>query len=184
MAELLLEFYEDAEHGGFWFTANDSEQLIHRTKPLADEAVPSGNGIAAYALQRLGFLLGETRYLVAAENTLRAAWRAIEEYPHGHVSLLTALEEYLEHPEIIVIRGAADEIGRWRDSAAKLYAPRRLVFAIPGTEAGLPGALDDRKPIDGETVAYRCVGTHCEMPVTSWEALAGQLAESSNQPPG
>jgi uncharacterized protein YyaL (SSP411 family) len=184
LAELLLEFYEDAEHGGFWFTANDSEQLIHRTKPLADEAVPSGNGIAAYALQRLGFLLGETRYLVAAENTLRAAWRAIEEYPHGHVSLLTALEEYLEHPEIIVIRGAADEIGRWRDSAAKLYAPRRLVFAIPGTEAGLPGALDDRKPMDGETVAYRCLGTHCEMPVTSWEALAGQLAESSNQTPG
>ena len=184
LAELLLAFYEDAEHGGFWFTANDSEQLIHRTKPLADEAVPSGNGIAAYALQRLGFLLGETRYLVAAENTLRAAWRAIEEYPHGHVSLLTALEEYLEHPEIIVIRGAADEIGRWRDSAAKLYAPRRLVFAIPGDEAGLPGALADRKPIDGETLAYRCVGTHCEMPVTSLEALAGQLAESSNQSPG
>ena len=184
LAELLLEFYEDAEHGGFWFTANDSEQLIHRTKPLADEAVPSGNGIAAYALQRLGFLLGETRYLVAAENTLRAAWRAVEEYPHGHVSLLTALEEYLEHPEIIVIRGAADEIGRWRDSAAKLYAPRRLVFAIPGDEAGLPGALAERKPIDGETLAYRCVGTHCEMPVTSWEALAGQLAESSNQSTG
>jgi uncharacterized protein YyaL (SSP411 family) len=184
LAELLLEFYEDAEHGGFWFTANDSERLIHRTKPLADEAVPSGNGIAAYALQRLGFLLGETRYLVAAENTLRAAWRAIEEYPHGHVSLLTALEEFLEHPEIIVIRGAADDVGRWRDSAAKVYAPRRLVFAIPGTEAGLPGALDERKPIDGETVAYRCLGTHCEMPVTSWEALAGQLAESSKPPPG
>jgi hypothetical protein len=184
LAELLLEFYEDTDRGGFWFTANDSEQLIHRSKPLADEAVPSGNGIAAYALQRLGFLLGETRYLVAAEKTLRAAWRAIEEYPHGHVSLLTALEEYLEHPEIIVIRGAADEIGRWRDSAAKVYAPRRLVFAIPGNEAGLPGALDDRKPIDGETLAYRCVGTHCEMPVTSWEALAGQLAESSHQPPG
>jgi uncharacterized protein YyaL (SSP411 family) len=184
LAELLLEFYEDAEHGGFWFTANDSERLIHRTKPLADEAVPSGNGIAAYALQRLGFLLGETRYLVAAENTLRAAWRAIEEYPHGHVSLLTALEEFLEHPEIIVIRGAADDVGRWRDSAAKVYAPRRLVFAIPGTEAGLPGALDERKPIDGETVAYRCLGTHCEMPVTSWEALAGQLAESGNQSPG
>ena len=177
LAELLLEFFEDTDNGGFWFTANDSEQLIHRSKPLADEAVPSGNGIAAFALQRLGFMLGETRYLDAAERTLRAAWRAIEEYPHGHVSLLTALEEYLEHPEIIVIRGATDEIGRWRDSAAKVYAPRRLVFAIPGDETGLPGALDDRKPVEGETVAYRCLGTHCEMPVTSWEALAGQLAE-------
>ena len=179
LAELLLEHFEDKDHGGFWFTANDGEELIHRSKPLADEAVPSGNGIAAFALQRLGFLLGDTRYLDAAEKTLRAGWRAVEEYPHGHVSLLAALEEHLEHPEIIVIRGANDEIGRWRDSAVRVYAPRRLVFAIPADEPGLAGALADRKPVDGETVAYRCVGTHCEMPVTSWEALAGQLAEGS-----
>ena len=179
LAELLLEHYEDKDHGGFWFTANDGEELIHRSKPLADEAVPSGNGIAAFALQRLGFLLGDTRYLDAAEKTLRAGWRAVEEYPHGHVSLLAALEEHLEHPEIIVIRGANDEIGRWRDSAVRVYAPRRLVFAIPADEPGLPGALADRKPVDGETVAYRCVGTHCEMPVNSWVALAGQLAEGS-----
>ena len=176
---MLLDHFEDKEHGGFWFTANDAEQLIHRSKPLADEAVPSGNGIAAFALQRLGFLLGETRYLDAAEKTLRAAWRAIDEYPHGHVSLLAALEEYLEHPEIIVIRGAADDVARWRESAAKVYAPRRLVFAIPADAAELPGALADRKPMDGQTVAYRCLGTHCELPVTSWEALAGQLAESA-----
>ena len=178
IAELLLERFEDGDDGGFWFTADDAEKLIHRSKPLADEAVPSGNGIAAFALQRLGFLLGETRYLDAAERTLRAAWRAMEEYPHGHVSLLTALEEYHAHPEIVVIRGAADEIARWRDSAAKVYAPRRLVFAIPADETGLPGALADRKPIDNETVAYRCLGTHCEMPVTTWEALAAQLRDS------
>ncbi len=178
IAELLLERFEDGDDGGFWFTADDAEKLIHRSKPLADEAVPSGNGIAAFALQRLGFLLGETRYLDAAERTLRAAWRAMEEYPHGHVSLLTALEEYHAHPEIVVIRGAADEIARWRDSAAKVYAPRRLVFAIPADETGLPGALADRKPVDNETVAYRCLGTHCEMPVTTWEALAAQLRDS------
>ncbi|NNF49653.1 MAG: hypothetical protein HKO69_02750, partial [Woeseiaceae bacterium] len=45
----------------------------------------------------------------------------------------------------------------------------------PAGEAGLPGALAERAPIEGETVAYRCVGTHCELPVTSWEALAAQL---------
>ena len=178
VADLLLAHFEDSENGGFWFTADDHETLIHRSKPLADEATPSGNGIAALALQRLGFLLGETRYLDAAEKTLRAAWRAMDEYPHGHVSLLAALEEYLEHPEIVVVRGDADEIARWRDSAAKVYAPRRLVFAIPAGETGLPGALADRAPIDGETVAYRCVGTHCELPVTTWEALAEQLSET------
>ena len=176
LADALLEHFEDEDGGGFYFTANDHEALIHRPKPLADESVPSGNGIAAFALQRLGFLLGETRYLDAAERALRAAWQAMDEYPHGHVSLLTALEEFLEHTEIIVIRGASAEIDRWSAAAARLYAPRRLVYAIPAGETGLPGALADRASRDDETVAYRCLGTHCELPVTSWEALAANLS--------
>ena len=179
LADTLLEHFEDAQDGGFFFTANDHEELIHRPKPLADESVPSGNGIAAFALQRLGFLLGETRYLDAAERTLRAAWRAMDEYPHGHVTLLTALEEYLAHPEIVIIRGDDDEIAGWRDAAAKLYAPRRLVFAIGRDEDSLPGALADRAAKENDTVAYRCLGTHCEMPVTSWEALAASLSTAT-----
>ncbi|HEX7061139.1 MAG TPA: thioredoxin domain-containing protein, partial [Woeseiaceae bacterium] len=57
LADALLEHFQDAENGGFWFTADDHEPLIHRPKPLGDESMPSGNGIAARALQRLGFLL-------------------------------------------------------------------------------------------------------------------------------
>jgi len=178
LAELLLEHFRDHETGGFYFTADDHETLMHRPKPLADEAVPSGNGVAAFALQRLGFLLGETRYLDAAEDTLRNAWRAMDEYPHGHVSLLTALEEFVEHPEMIVMRGDDEEICRWRASAAGIYAPRRLVFAINSETDGLPGSLADRKPVPNESVAYRCVGTHCSLPITSWEALAAELSET------
>ena len=178
LAELLLKHFYDTANGGFYFTADDHEQLMHRPKPYADDATPSGNGIAVFALQRLGFILGETRYLDAAEKTLRSAWRAMDEYPHGHVSLLTALEEYTRHPEVIVIRGASAEIARWRESAAKLYAPRRLVFAIDADMDELPGALAERVPLAGETIAYRCVGTHCSLPLNSWEALASEMSES------
>ena len=178
LADLLLEHFQDPEEGGFFFTADDHEPLMHRPKPLADEAVPSGNGIAAFALQRLGFLLGDTRYLDAAEKTLRYAWRAMDKYPHGHLSLLGALEETIHHPEIIIIRGNHDEIRRWRESAAKIYAPRRLVFAIGSDTEGLPGALAERKPVPDETIAYRCVGSHCSLPISSWEALAAELSET------
>jgi len=181
LADTLLERFQDRDNGGFYFTADDHETLMHRPKPLADESMPSGNGVAAFALQRLGFLLGEPRYLDAAERTLRFAWQAMTQYPHGHVTLVTALEEYLHHTEIVVIRGDREEIDRWRDSAARIYAPRRLVFAIDADETGLPGALAERRPVDGETVAYRCVGTHCELPVTSFEALAGSLSEATMQ---
>jgi len=175
LADLLLDHFEDKDGGGFFFTADDHETLMHRPKPLADDAMPSGNGVAAFVLQRLGHLLGEHRYIDATENTLRSAWKALDEYPHGHITLLSALEEYLQPPEIIVIRGNASNIAAWRNSAARLYAPTRLVLAIDANEADLPGLLAERKPVAGETVAYRCAGTHCDLPVTTWEALAAQL---------
>jgi uncharacterized protein YyaL (SSP411 family) len=175
LADLLLSHFEDEDGGGFFFTADDHERLMHRPKPLADEAMPSGNGVAAYALQRLGHLVGDQRYTDAAERALRCAWRPMDEYPHGHVTLLTALEEYLEPPEIIVIRGGTEAISRGHNAATRLYAPRRLLFAIPESEASLPGLLNERKAIAGETVAYRCAGTRCDLPVTSWEALAALL---------
>ncbi len=177
LADLMLEHFEDKRGGGFYFTADDAEKLIHRPKPLADEAVPSGNGVAASALQRLGFLLGETRYIDAAARTLHAAWKAMDDYPHGHVSLLTALEEYLEHPEIIIVRGDDAEAAQWRDAAGKLYSPRRLVFAIDSTEKRLPGALADRAPVAGKTLAYRCKGTSCDLPVDNWRAFTRLLKD-------
>jgi len=177
LADLMLDHFVDKENGGFYFTADDHEPLMHRSKPLADEATPSGNGIAALALQRLGYLLGESRYLEAAERTLRNSWRAMAEYPHGHVSLITALEEYLTPPETIVIRGPAREVDTWRDTAAEIYAPSRLVFAIDAEARDLPGALAERQAVDDQTVAYRCLGSHCSLPITSLDAFVKELSE-------
>jgi uncharacterized protein len=172
LADLLLEYFEDNNDGGFYFTADDHETLMHRPKPLADEAVPSGNGTAALALQRLGHLVGEHRYIEAAEKGLRSAWKAMDEYPHGHVTLIGALEEYLEPPEIIIIRGDAKEMIDWSYQLARIYSPSRLVLAIDRDQKDLPGLLAERKPVDRETIAYRCAGTKCELPVNSWKALA------------
>jgi hypothetical protein len=179
LADILLEHFYDADGGGFWFTADDHEALMHRPKPLADESMPSGNGIAALALQRLGFLLGDSRYLQAAERTLSGASQMMSQHPQAHVTLLTALEEYLDNPETIIIRGEKPEIDRWRDATRRIYAPRRMVFAIPATSPGLPGALAERAARVGETVAYRCLGSHCSLPFASLDALAGELSETS-----
>jgi uncharacterized protein YyaL (SSP411 family) len=171
LADALIEHFQDASGGGFFFTADDHEALIHRPKTFADESLPAGNAIAAQALTRLGLLLAETRYLDAAARTLRAAWPSIERYPHAHCALLVALEDYIELPTIVIVRGAADEAAEWRDELAKLYAPKRLVFAIPSDEQGLPPALAD-KPSSTETIAYVCRGMTCSEPLRSLSSLA------------
>ena len=175
LAEQLLERFEDKEHGGFFFTANDHEQLIHRSKPLSDEALPAGNAIAAFALNRLGHLLGDTRFIESAHRTLQAAWRAMEEFPHGHTAMITALEEHFRPPQIIIIRGATDAVTHWSEPISALYAPHRLVFAIPQCETDLPQSLALRK-CETETVAYVCEGMSCSAPIASLEALAATLS--------
>jgi uncharacterized protein YyaL (SSP411 family) len=174
LADALLAHFGDSEHGGFYFTADDHEQLMHRSKSFGDEAVPAGNAIAAQALTRLGLLLGETRYLDAAARTLRAAWAPLEHYPHAHSAMLVALAEHLDPPEMVIIRGASDEVARWRDALTKKYSPTRLVFAIESDAAGLPAALADKRALD-TTVAYVCRGTSCSEPI---RALAPLLALS------
>jgi uncharacterized protein len=178
LGDIMVDHFYDSDQGGFFFTADDHESLIYRPKPLADESMPSGNGIAALALQRLGFLLGESRYLEAAEKTLRYAGEAMTQHPQAHVTLLTALEEYLKNPEIVIIRGEPAGIAEWREAALKIFAPRRLLFAIPADCGALPGALAERSAREGSTIAYRCLGNQCSLPLESFDALVAELAES------
>jgi uncharacterized protein YyaL (SSP411 family) len=174
LLEVVLEHFADDAAGGFYFTSDDHETLIHRSKIFGDDAAPAGNGIAARVLLRLGHLLAEPRYLAAAESTLRAAWPALEKHPQGHVSLLGALEELLTPAEIIVLRGEARTIEGWRRHLARMYAPQRMVLAVPADAAGLPAALAEKTP-RASPVAYICRGSTCSAPLDSLDALTEQL---------
>ncbi len=169
LADAVLEHFEDKHNGGFYFTANDHEKLIQRPKPFSDEATPAGNGVAAYVLGRLGHLLGETRYLDAAERALQCAWESMKQFPSAHSGMLLGLEEYLFPPQTIVIRGDATASSEWLQRCRGSYAPRRMCFAIPA-EAELPGLLAERKPRD-DVVAYVCSGMSCQAPVNSLAEL-------------
>jgi len=174
LVEVMLARFADEDTGGFFFTADDHESLIVRPKTFSDDATPAGNGVAARLLIRLGYLLGETRYIDAAEATLRAARAAIERYPHGHGSLLMALEEFTEPPLVIVLRGPTDEIETWRSEVDKLFDPHRMIIGVPGDARDLPPALADKKPMQG-TVAYLCRGMTCSEPVRTLGALIRNL---------
>jgi uncharacterized protein YyaL (SSP411 family) len=173
LADSLLTHFADPE-GGFFFTADDHEPLIHRPKPLADESLPSGNGVAALMLDTLGHLLGETRYLEAAAAAVRAALPGIARYPEAHATLLAAIDRMLEPPEIIVVRAAPTQLDEWRMRIDKGFEPQRLAFFIPDNAGSLPGLLGARKPV-GSGVAYLCRGTTCEAPLTDLDAVVAKL---------
>lgn len=177
LAEVLLEHFQDREQGGFFFTADDHEQLIHRPKPVIDDATPAGNGVAAYALNRLGYLLGEPRYIDAAARTLKMAWLDIQRLPYAHITLLLALEEVLDPPQIVILRGAMPALHTWQQRCNAAYAPRRLALAIPADAQNLPAALAE-KIADAQTTAYLCTGHTCSAPISELNELSAVLQQS------
>ena len=52
--EYLLKHFWDGKNAGFFFIADNGEDLLIRQKELYDGAIPSGNSIAMLNLLRLG----------------------------------------------------------------------------------------------------------------------------------
>ncbi|MBI4292310.1 MAG: thioredoxin domain-containing protein [Betaproteobacteria bacterium] len=173
LARVLLEQFEDRENGGFFFTSHDHERLIHRDKPGQDNATPSGNGMAAFALNRLTYLTGDTRYASAAARTLSLFYSAIRVQAGAFSTLLAALEESLAPTRTVVLRGANPELSRWRDALAQQYMPQTMVIAIDAGQHGLPEAL--AKPVSASTTAWICEGATCLAPIADLEELRAKL---------
>lgn len=171
LAEALLTHFEDGTAGGFHFTAHDHERLIQRPRSFTDDALPSGNGVAAEALLRLGHWLGEPRLIAAAERAVRAAGEDLLHMPSAHCSLLSALEHCLAPPEVIVLRGPdPGELADWRAAALGGRLAGRDILALPSSWPPLPGALAGY-PAVAETTAWVCRGTACSPPVATRAAL-------------
>jgi hypothetical protein len=172
IAEALLENFEAAD-GGFYFTAHHHEQLIHRAKQGYDNATPNGNGIAAVALQRIGHLLGEPRYLQSAERTLLTFDSLLKRNPAGCASLSHALAEYLTPPTLVILRGNAANLHNWRREIAQHYYPHHLFFYLDKTVEMLPKTL--QRNCVNDVNAWVCKGVVCSQGIDNLQSLLSQI---------
>jgi uncharacterized protein YyaL (SSP411 family) len=176
IAETLLERFEDRDAGGFFFVSHDHEKLIHRAKPGQEGATPSGNGVAACALQRYGHLVGDARCLAAAERALRLFYPAMERQASAFVGLATALEEHLAPPQTVILRGDGGAAAQWQRALARAYRPATLTVCVPAGATALPAALDKPAPQSGVN-AWVCRGVTCLPPIADLAQLERVLGE-------
>ena len=176
LAEVLLGQFEDAEGGGFFFTARDHEPLIHRPKPGYDNATPSGNALAAWALGRLAALTGEERYAAAAQRTLELFYPMMRDSPAGYGAMTIALDEHLQPSGVLVLRGKPEALAGWQAELAREFLPDTTVLAIADSMSGLPPALD--KPARPEAVnGWLCRGVNCLLPISDLVDLRRTIKE-------
>jgi hypothetical protein len=173
LAEALLTRFEDQTAGGFFFTSRDHEPLILRPKPGPDNATPSGNGIAARVLQRLGHLVGEPRYLDAAERALRLFQPQMQQHAGAFSSLCMALADQLRPPTIVIVRGSELALTQWRAQVTRRHALSAIVLFVPSGVEQLPEAMD--KAARPGVNAWVCRGVNCLPPISDVAELERAL---------
>jgi len=177
LADRLLNDFEDTEYGGFYFTSHQHETLIQRLKNFSDDAIPSGNAIAALALNRLAYLSGRQQYIEAAERCLKSAWTSINQSPVAHCALLNALHEYLSPPGILIMRTTGRDENDWQAITQNYYLPFTLIYNIPAGQT-LHTSLNEKKA-GHSSLAYPCHGIHCQKPLTTEAELQAYLRNNS-----
>lgn len=174
LAGEMADRFWDPVAGGFFFTAQDHETLIHRPKEFWDNATPSGNSVAALALLRLGTLMGEERWRGYAEAIFEINAGTIARHPAAFGYLLGALDFNLGPVREIAVAGDPEEAsarGMLREIFGR-YLPNKVVACGAPGEVAL---LEGRPGMPGAATAWVCEGSTCLEPAATAQELGERL---------
>lgn len=166
-ANYLLDHFWDETTKNFFFTADNHEKLIIRTKNIYDLSLPSGNSVASAVMLRLYHITGEKKYLDTAIKVMESLAMVAAENPFGFGQLLNAMYAYLIKPlEITVINSSNIEI---KNYLTKKFIPEAILVLISEKEE-----LENLKSLqffagkeydDSKTKVYVCRDFTCSLPL-------------------
>jgi uncharacterized protein YyaL (SSP411 family) len=174
LADAMLKHFADPAGPGFFFTADDHERLIARTKDLHDGSTPSGNAVAVMVLLKLAKLTGRADFEEKAVQTLRGFEAIMSEHPAASGQMLAALDFHFGPVQEIAVIGKRDECGEVLNEIRSGFRPNTVVaFHDPadGDPPALLPVLQHRPMIDGRPTVYICENNVCSAPLVGAEPV-------------
>jgi uncharacterized protein YyaL (SSP411 family) len=168
IADRMIELFWDGEYGGFYFTGNDHESLVTRTKDFFDNATPSGNSVAADVLLRMAAVLDRQDYRQKAGDVFLTTASFLKQYAAGFGRMLSAIDFYVGPAKEVALVGPPES---FLSILRKRYLPRVVVAAGDGRVA----LLSNRPMVKDQPTAYICENFTCKQPVTNAAEFERQL---------
>jgi uncharacterized protein YyaL (SSP411 family) len=180
--DFMLQHFWDEKEGNLFFTSDDHEQLISRTKNFYDLAMPSGNSMAASNLLRLYHYTQNNSYLDRAVRIMKAGSRSAAENPFGFGQMLNSIYLYVkELVEVTLI--VTDNSSKTNSSSLvtwlnRQFLPHSIISIVHPSELeklqGYP-YFKGREAEGGQETAFVCKNYTCSLPIKSIEELERQL---------
>ena len=177
-AAVLDRHHWDAAEGGYFFAADDTEDLIARVKTANDAAVPSGNGTMVGVLTRLALLTGKDEYRRRAEAIIAVFAGEVARNFFPLATLINNAALAMKPVQIVLVGDALDPgFGALRRAVYQVSLPNRVVLAV-APAAVLPEGhpAHGKGLVGGRAAAYVCEGPVCSLPLTEPQALVDNLA--------
>jgi len=169
----MVTHFWDESHGGFYFTPDDGEKLLVRTKEIYDGAAPSGNSVAMLNMMRLARMTGDTAYENKAEDIGRAFSSTVVPAPMAFTQLMSAVDFAVGPTFEVVIAGGrdSDDTRLMLQALRQTYLPDTVVLFRPVDNEKddiiqMVSYLKDMKEVNGKSAAYVCVDFACSRPTT------------------
>ncbi|MEM8550013.1 MAG: hypothetical protein AAGF10_04420, partial [Verrucomicrobiota bacterium] len=160
LVELAQKHFCDEREAGYYFTADNAEELVSRKKVWFDNATPSGNASLLHSLSVLYALSAKSEYRDEFEQ-MRVCYPGMaERAPSAVAHALSAYTADATGIAVIKVKGTTDLTAL---HAALTKRPWRRVFIQ---------LTDDSAQPDGYLL---CVGTQCLEPTSDPEELAERL---------
>ncbi len=173
MAAMMQEEFEDIPTGGFFQTGHRHEKLVMRRKDYLDNAVPSGNSLAANLYIQLAHLTDRSDYRETAERIIRQVGELLSTQPTAFGRMLSAVAA-LEAPtqEVVIVGNPEDNMVQDMAHAARQrYHPYRLVTILPPDHKSDLSVFAGKVQQDSKPTVYVCRNHVCHNPVDSIPAM-------------
>jgi len=170
LMDYTLKHFLNKESSMFYFTSDNSINLIARKMEVLDNVIPSSNSVLAESLFKLGHYYSDKTYSTLANQMLSNVNEDIKEVPSGYTNWMMLYLDYANPYYEVAISGP--------DAQSKLkeldmhYLPNIL---ISGSEKNSDLPLLENKYIDNETFLYVCVNGTCKLPVKDTKKALGQI---------
>lgn len=177
LARVMRDDFRDPA-GGFFYTAEKHEQLIARSKDMADSSVPSGNAMAASGLLTLGRLTDETELLDESKRTLQACSGLIAASPQAAGQSLRALHRGLLPSRQWALIGGDNraEFEELRSELLRVFEPQAVTVVCRDESQrealeSLCPLVEGRKAVGGQVTLYVCTDFVCQAPMIGAESI-------------
>ena len=176
LSQWMQQHFADPDDGIYFYTSDDHEALINRTKEVQDNATPAAHSCAALALLRLSTITGRTDD-TSGWDALTAVSGLMADHSRGASQALIALDFALgPTPELVLLEGGQP------DKADQLLATfhRRFVPSYTLARSAKASASDDAdkppshpalagKPEATSVTLYVCHRGACQAPAIGYD---------------